>query len=198
MIKFAKRRSCSTITAAGFTLVELLVVIAIIAILIALAVPAIQQAMNSAKKGQAATEVKSLEGAILAYFNQYGRFPHGNNPGGQDYFYGPELTDNRELLNVLRAVDGEGNTGHEMNPRRVPFLQIPERALTEDGDYVDPWLQPYFIYVDASFDNEISGGPHYSSITNRKVAVWSAGTRDPEPADYENARRHVHSWPYSE
>jgi prepilin-type N-terminal cleavage/methylation domain-containing protein len=181
----------------GFTLVELLVVIAIIGILISLVFPAVRRATDSARRGQAATEVKSIESAVLSYYNEYGRYPHGNDPGRNDYFYGRTATANYELINVLRSIDGTGNVGFERNPRRIVFLEVPERSLSSEGDFLDPWGEPYNIYVDTSFDNTIEGGEHYPEIQNRRVAVWSVGKQNPTPQDFQQRGRHIQSWPFA-
>src|SRR5438046_1749293 len=59
----------------AFTLVELLVSIAIIGILIALLLPAIQQARESARRIQCANHVKQLALAALGYVNVHGQLP---------------------------------------------------------------------------------------------------------------------------
>ncbi len=62
---------------AGFTLVELLVVITIIGILIALLLPAVQSARESARRVQCANNVKQLSLGILDYESANKRFPSG-------------------------------------------------------------------------------------------------------------------------
>jgi prepilin-type processing-associated H-X9-DG protein len=64
--------------AAGFTLVELLVMIAIIGILIALMLPAIQAARESARRTSCINNLKQLAIALLNYHDIYKQFPLGS------------------------------------------------------------------------------------------------------------------------
>ncbi len=77
--------SCVTVRSAtrpslrrhGFTLVELLVVIAIIGVLVALLLPAIQAARESARRTQCTSQLKQIGLAIQSYHSAKGRFPNG-------------------------------------------------------------------------------------------------------------------------
>jgi prepilin-type N-terminal cleavage/methylation domain-containing protein len=69
----------------GFTLVELLVVIAIIGVLIALLLPAVQAARESARSTQCKSSLRQVAIAVHTYHDTQGRLPAGwiaNTPTG--------------------------------------------------------------------------------------------------------------------
>ena len=61
----------------GFTLIELMVVISVIAVLVALILPAIQQAREAARRTQCKNNLRQIGLALQNYCDLYDRFPPG-------------------------------------------------------------------------------------------------------------------------
>jgi prepilin-type N-terminal cleavage/methylation domain-containing protein len=139
----------------AFTLIELLVVISIIAILAGLAFPALNGAIDAAKKVKAKNDVVQIVSAIKAYQTEYGKLPIWSEVSS-----GKIEADNDKLFNVLRGSATIGEQG-AMNPRRIPFIEIrvskgaKDGLGVNDGKFYDPWGKPYKIWLDIDYNNEV-------------------------------------------
>lgn len=157
----------------GFTLIELLVVVVIIAILVSLAVPAINTVMKKAQILKVKVTLKDIQTAITSYRTEYNRFPidPNNMSGSGDTDIEPFLTDGQSnpMINILMAnVDTSGGSVN-MNPKGIKFLDLPYAKNNQFGiidtsggsgqgspvQLVDSWGLPYKVLLDTNFDNRI-------------------------------------------
>lgn len=117
----------------AFTLVELLVVIAIIGILIALLLPAVQAARESARRTQCTNNLKQLGLGTLSYESSYKRYPPGkaivssSALGGnwcQHVFLLPFMDQDAAYERLSTASNGFTNNsnGNAADLRLVPFM----------------------------------------------------------------------------
>jgi len=88
----------------GFTLVELLVVIAIIGILVALLLPAVQAARESARRVQCVNNLKQIGLALQNYHSTHDRFPTGET---DLHGWGSALLPYLEQQTVYDMIDQE-------------------------------------------------------------------------------------------
>jgi prepilin-type N-terminal cleavage/methylation domain-containing protein/prepilin-type processing-associated H-X9-DG protein len=139
----------------AFTLVELLVVIAIIGVLVALLLPAVQAARESARRIQCSNHLKQIGLAFLNHADNYGHFPTGgwgwtyvgdpdggfaeNQPGGWTYNILPFIEQQ-----ALREI-GLGQPGPlkeaelaKLVGQPIKFYNCPSRRPAK----VYPCLQP--------------------------------------------------------
>ena len=210
----------------GFTLIELLVVIAIIAILAAMLLPAVARMKLNAQKTQAKSEMAQLANAIHQYDTHYSKFPvpQGVMRGTNDTTFGlapmgnlapdavTQISSNSGVIAILMDVERfrdpastpTANLNHVLNPQRLALLNATMAASTNtpgvgiDGEYRDPWGQPYIISFDTGYNERTrdyfygreavskdSGKSGYNGLStladtdgyefSGKVMVWSKG-----------------------
>ena len=162
----------------GFTMIELLVVVAIIGVLMSLLFPAVQGALDSAKKAQAKNDAMQIATAIVAYDTEYGRLPNTNSA--------PQTVSG----NIIGALTG---TDTNLNPRKIIFLEVLNYKKGKGGIlndvFVDPWSNSYYVALDGDYDNRVGVSTNGAGSSNatimKKVGVWNTNA---------NIRQQVRSW----
>lgn len=125
----------------GFTLVELLVVIAIIGVLVALLLPAVQAARDSARRSQCSNNLKQIGLAILNFESTKKKFPAGSTSETDDQ-HGPYWsTWSIDILPYLeepalyslwdRSVHLENPKNREIKQQRVAAYLCPSDDVSE-------------------------------------------------------------------
>lgn len=128
----------------GFTLVELLVVIAIIGVLIALLLPAVQSARESARRIQCVNHLKQLALSSLVHVDRTKHFPTGgwgyiwvgdpdqgtgqDQPGG--YFYNLLPFLEQQNLHGLGKSLGQGRPNNDKGRLALQMIQTPLGMLS--------------------------------------------------------------------
>lgn len=151
----------------AFTLIELLVVIAIIGILIALLLPAVQQAREAARRAMCVNNVKQLGLALHLYHETYGVFPPGyvadvkksgtingvsfpdrNANGASGFAWGALILPQLEQIPVYQQFNFRTACWAPENQNgamaKIPVFLCPSASGGEDGFLLtrgegDPW-----------------------------------------------------------
>ena len=124
----------------GFTLIELLIVVAIIAILAAIAVPNFLEAQTRAKVARVKSDLRTMNTAFMAYYNDYMKAPpDGNDPGSYPNPWSWEL-ENPGRQPDFPLLNGIGGyyAFHYFSPLTTPvayITSVPHDAFTRRMPY---------------------------------------------------------------
>ncbi len=151
----------------GFTLMELLVVIAVLGLLMGLLMPALSGARYAAHKARVRSEVKQIETAWTAYYQDYRELPSGVS----------EM--DAGAVGILHG-DSAPNT------REFRYMEFDDDTLA--NGFKDKWGGVYQVRLDDDGNGEVTvfGG----SNVLRSVAVWSWGRDGVSGLDEDN----ITSW----
>ena len=145
----------------GFTLVELLVVIAIIGILIALLLPAVQAARESARRAQCQNNLKNDALAVINFADAEKRYPIGVQGGDPTKLPPNLIPDDAEEITV-----GFCERGISWVVRVLPYLEeqgLYDKVLDRSGLPMAP-TDPF------PFPNLLEFGP-----IALRIPVWRGG-----------------------
>ena len=173
----------------GFTVVELLVVIAIIGVLVALLLPAVQMARESARRTQCEQNLKQIGTAIAGYAQSKNFLPASrtwipNVAGGQGVavnwpypilkFLEQSQIRNEIAMNSQIIVD---RTNYPAEKFPMPILRCPSQAVTP---------QPVLQFPDPNFPNYMAGFPISYSVNGGRANATLPTTNPTPNHDWES------------
>jgi len=148
----------------GFTIVELLVVIAIVALLTALAMPALQRAREAARRAGCGVNLRGLSHAVMAFDSTVGRLPSvtdrneaASRPGNRTA--GAQLTGYSWIFHVLPFYEllalSDGVSSNTRQFENGPFSTgfTPATAVPTGG-----------AWAEANATSLVSAGGHASTL----------------------------------
>jgi prepilin-type N-terminal cleavage/methylation domain-containing protein len=150
----------------GFTLVELLVVVAIIGVLVALLLPAVQAARESARRMQCFNHLKQMSLAVQNFENTFKVFPSHGTGGNPNY------------INGVPA----GPTGDPVQAAGVLFQILPyleQQAIYNNTDFNFVRAQPikfYFCPTRRKPTTRLASdtGTALNALNDYAIPIWGA------------------------
>ena len=129
---------------AGYTLIELLVVIAVIGVLVALLLPAVQAARETARNMSCKNNLKQIGLAVLNYHDVHQVFPRAaypaalTNGGWEAHGNGPfamllPYLEQKPVYDLYDFNRGFVDNGPAVNPPRIKLLLCPSDSVPEAG-----------------------------------------------------------------
>jgi prepilin-type N-terminal cleavage/methylation domain-containing protein len=151
---------------ASFTLVEILVVVSIIGLLAGLGFPAINGALQTARKAEVAGMAESIKTGILAYYAEYLSYPS----------WGSSNTDSN-FFSVMTSN----------NPRGISFLEVPPKFTNSSGivtpenfGYANRGRSNFLVAMDTQGIGVLTNRVGAATFTvPASVAVWVADPKNP-------------------
>ena len=149
----------------GFTLVELLVVIAIIGILVALLLPAVQSARESARRTECANNLKQIGLALHNFESSFKYLPPGGVSGSTE-------------LEVHKRFNIALGTTHSWTVFTLPYME--EQNLSDGYDWSVSWNNAANEPVRTTFVDTFQ----CPSTPERNEFCVTSGNVKAAPADY--------------
>jgi type II secretory pathway pseudopilin PulG len=129
--------------------------------LASLAFPAVNGAINSARKAQARNDVQQIVAAVKAFQAEYGRMPTTADPGDPSDEESDAYHDGSNNNIVIRILMHAETETPPLNSKGIVFLDAKTTRDTKGGvnldDYIfyDPWGTPYAIKLDNNYTGKI-------------------------------------------
>jgi len=171
----------------AFTLIELLVVIAIIAMLVALLLPAVQQAREAARRSQCINNLKQIGLALHNYHDSYQFFPMmrqtGTVPSGVHHGWGVKVLpylDQAPLFNQFNfnfpwyqgTADTPPSNNLTVTQTKLAVFRCPS-AIDRDGM---PAPSPALVVLESAFSTTpaTTGDPDSAPVRKTAASDYAA------------------------
>ncbi|MFO0960812.1 MAG: DUF1559 domain-containing protein [Isosphaeraceae bacterium] len=167
---------------AGFTLIEVLVTISVVALLVALLLPAIHMARESARRVNCANNLRQFGLAYQSYIAQGGVFPLGTNGRGYSphAMILPELGES-PLFNSINFLSYPLGTGMRFPyPANLTASQASSAAFLCPSDYANGYKSAFTSYA----CNQGCGFSQYGCDDNGAFVLPSSAAIG--PADFRD------------
>jgi prepilin-type N-terminal cleavage/methylation domain-containing protein/prepilin-type processing-associated H-X9-DG protein len=164
-----RTRSNSLKSHQAFTLVELLVVIAIIGVLVALLLPAVQAARESARRTQCINHVKQWSLSIHNHHDTHNRLPYGATNDSHP------LKRKTWVLNVWPYI--EANNLADKGDPTVPFYNPPYTIHNTLDGLCGQALKMYYCPSDGKGNRKQNSGT-YQRVRGNYVINWGNALYD--------------------
>jgi prepilin-type N-terminal cleavage/methylation domain-containing protein len=163
----------------AFTLVELLVVIAIIGVLVALLLPAVQAARESARRTSCSSNLRQIGLAMQNYHDQYQAFPIGTtNPNGavttvvNSHWTWPSrilpYIEQTGLYQQLNVGNGNVPAPTDSSSPLTPLIMTPIKIYMCPSDPGNP----------KQYNNFLSGYPKLNYPASKPMVMWRDWVQD--------------------
>ncbi len=183
----------------AFTLIELIAVITIISILMALLLPYIAGAKESARRTEAGVAIRDVANACRSYYTDYSKFPpvdaakntaaattNGYMSFG-DKTNGKCKVENNVLFDILRGISRGDNVDHIYNKRQQKYIsqkkavdkKLPRNGFVDGSEFpaaqagqlMDPWGAQYCIILETDGNEEIDMSDFFTDLTGASNVV---------------------------